>query len=61
MNQLAAVMLEQVGLGEHQHKYPEHLSGGQKQRVAISLRRAMVDLNSLKIKTHNKVISYRSS
>jgi hypothetical protein len=25
------------------------------------LRRAMVDLNSLKIKTHNKVISYRSS
>jgi len=40
MNQLAAVMLEQVGLGEDQHKYPEHLSGGQKQRVAIA--RALV-------------------
>ena len=40
MNQLAAVMLEQVGLGEHQQKYPEYLSGGQKQRVAIA--RALV-------------------
>ncbi|MEI6331917.1 MAG: ATP-binding cassette domain-containing protein [Pseudanabaena sp. ELA645] len=37
MNQLAVVMLEQMGLGEHQHKYPEHLSGGQKQRVAIAI------------------------
>jgi putative hydroxymethylpyrimidine transport system ATP-binding protein len=37
MNQLASVMLEQVGLGEHQHKYPEHLSGEQKQRVAIAI------------------------
>lgn len=40
MERLAAVMLEQVGLGEHLHKYPEHLSGGQKQRVAIA--RALV-------------------
>ena len=40
MNQLAGVMLEQVGLGEDQHKYPEHLSGGQKQRVALA--RALV-------------------
>jgi putative ABC transport system ATP-binding protein len=40
MNQLAAEMLDQVGLGEHLSKYPDHLSGGQKQRVAIA--RALV-------------------
>jgi putative ABC transport system ATP-binding protein len=40
MNRSAAEMLDQVGLGEHLAKYPEHLSGGQKQRVAIA--RALV-------------------
>lgn len=40
MNQYAQEMLEQVGLGEHLHKYPANLSGGQKQRVAIA--RALV-------------------
>lgn len=33
-------MLEQVGLGDHIHYYPDNLSGGQKQRVAIA--RALV-------------------
>ena len=32
--------LEQVGLSEHRHKYPNQLSGGQRQRVAIA--RALV-------------------
>ncbi|BAY18108.1 ABC transporter-related protein [Anabaenopsis circularis NIES-21] len=34
------LMLEQVGLGNHLHYYPDKLSGGQKQRVAIA--RALV-------------------
>jgi putative ABC transport system ATP-binding protein len=34
------VMLEQVGLGDRLHYYPDDLSGGQKQRVAIA--RALV-------------------
>jgi putative ABC transport system ATP-binding protein len=33
-------ILEEVGLGEHLHYYPDDLSGGQKQRVAIA--RALV-------------------
>jgi putative ABC transport system ATP-binding protein len=37
---LSSAMLEQVGLDEHLHKYPENLSGGQQQRVAIA--RALV-------------------
>ncbi len=32
----ADAMLDAVGLGEHQHQYPEELSGGQKQRVGIA-------------------------
>ncbi|MBW4463830.1 MAG: DevA family ABC transporter ATP-binding protein [Pegethrix bostrychoides GSE-TBD4-15B] len=36
----ATDMLEQVGLGDHLHDYPDDLSGGQKQRVAIA--RALV-------------------
>lgn len=40
MKQRAAKMLEQVGLGDHLHYYPNKLSGGQKQRVAIA--RALV-------------------
>jgi putative ABC transport system ATP-binding protein len=36
----SAQMLEQVGLGNHLHYYPDELSGGQKQRVAIA--RALV-------------------
>ncbi|MBD2680852.1 MULTISPECIES: DevA family ABC transporter ATP-binding protein [Nostoc] len=36
----SAQMLEQVGLGNHLHYYPDKLSGGQKQRVAIA--RALV-------------------
>jgi putative ABC transport system ATP-binding protein len=32
--------LDQVGLSEHRHKYPNQLSGGQRQRVAIA--RALV-------------------
>jgi putative ABC transport system ATP-binding protein len=40
MQNRAALMLEQVGLGNHLHYYPDKLSGGQKQRVAIA--RALV-------------------
>ncbi|BAZ18167.1 ABC transporter-related protein [Calothrix sp. NIES-4071] len=40
MNQRAAMMLEQVGLGHRASYYPDDLSGGQKQRVAIA--RALV-------------------
>ncbi|MDF5711403.1 MAG: DevA family ABC transporter ATP-binding protein [Nostoc sp. S4] len=40
MRTLSAQMLEQVGLGNHLHYYPDRLSGGQKQRVAIA--RALV-------------------
>lgn len=29
-------LADQLGLGPHLHKYPEHLSGGQQQRVAIA-------------------------
>ena len=36
----AVMMLEEVGLGAHVHKYPSELSGGQQQRVAIA--RALV-------------------
>lgn len=40
MRTRSAQMLEQVGLGNHLHYYPDELSGGQKQRVAIA--RALV-------------------
>jgi putative ABC transport system ATP-binding protein len=40
MQTRSALMLEQVGLGNHLHYYPDKLSGGQKQRVAIA--RALV-------------------
>lgn len=40
MNAMAAEMLQEVGLGDFLHRYPENLSGGQKQRVAIA--RALV-------------------
>lgn len=40
MQERAADMLEQVGLGDRLDYYPEDLSGGQKQRVAIA--RALV-------------------
>ncbi len=40
MRTRSAQMLEQVGLGNHLHYYPDKLSGGQKQRVAIA--RALV-------------------
>ncbi len=40
MEAKAATMLEQVGLGDRVHYYPDDLSGGQKQRVAIA--RALV-------------------
>ncbi|OYD90523.1 ABC transporter [Nostoc sp. 'Peltigera membranacea cyanobiont' 210A] len=40
MRARSAQMLEQVGLGNHLHYYPNKLSGGQKQRVAIA--RALV-------------------
>lgn len=40
MKDMAAEMLNQVGLGERLNYYPDNLSGGQKQRVAIA--RALV-------------------
>ena len=40
MQTRAIKMLEQVGLGDRAHYYPDDLSGGQKQRVAIA--RALV-------------------
>ncbi|MFN6525277.1 DevA family ABC transporter ATP-binding protein [Nostoc sp. ChiSLP03a] len=40
MRARSALMLEQVGLRNHLHYYPDRLSGGQKQRVAIA--RALV-------------------
>ncbi len=40
MQTRSAQMLEQVGLGNRLHYYPDKLSGGQKQRVAIA--RALV-------------------
>jgi putative ABC transport system ATP-binding protein len=40
MLERSAAILEQVGLGERLHYYPDDLSGGQKQRVAIA--RALV-------------------
>ena len=40
MNTRATQILEQVGLGDRLHYYPDGLSGGQKQRVAIA--RALV-------------------
>ena len=40
MRRRSVEMLEQVGLGDRVHYYPEDLSGGQKQRVAIA--RALV-------------------
>ena len=36
----ATLLLEQLGLGPHLKRYPDHLSGGQQQRVAIA--RALV-------------------
>jgi len=38
--EIAAAMLQRVGLEEHMHKLPAQLSGGQKQRVAVA--RALV-------------------
>lgn len=38
---MVQVLLEEVGLGEHVHRYPNRLSGGQMQRVAIA--RALVN------------------
>lgn len=40
MVEQATTILNQVGLGDHIHYYPDDLSGGQKQRVAIA--RALV-------------------
>lgn len=40
MSDRAGEILEEVGLGDRLHYYPENLSGGQKQRVAIA--RALV-------------------
>ncbi|QUY41081.1 DevA family ABC transporter ATP-binding protein [Acaryochloris sp. 'Moss Beach'] len=41
MVEQATAILNQVGLGDHIHYYPDDLSGGQKQRVAIA--RALVN------------------
>ncbi len=35
-NDRALHLLEQVGIGEHAHKYPSEISGGQQQRAAIA-------------------------
>lgn len=40
MLERSQIILEEVGLGDHLHYYPDDLSGGQKQRVAIA--RALV-------------------
>lgn len=40
MQERSAEVLEEVGLEERLHYYPENLSGGQKQRVVIA--RALV-------------------
>ncbi|MGF1481619.1 MAG: DevA family ABC transporter ATP-binding protein [Cyanophyceae cyanobacterium] len=40
MRDRSSAMLEQVGLGDRLHYYPDKLSGGQKQRVAVA--RALV-------------------
>ncbi|MEP5766103.1 MAG: ATP-binding cassette domain-containing protein [Halieaceae bacterium] len=40
-----SAVLERVGLGEHEHKYPSQLSGGQKQRAGIA--RALVNRPSV--------------
>jgi putative ABC transport system ATP-binding protein len=40
MQERSQTILEEVGLGDHIHYYPDDLSGGQKQRVAIA--RALV-------------------
>jgi polar amino acid transport system ATP-binding protein len=40
-NRIADEVLQQVGLAEKKHAYPEQLSGGQQQRVAIARSLAM--------------------
>jgi putative ABC transport system ATP-binding protein len=45
METRAVQILEQVGLGNRLHYYPDQLSGGQKQRVAIA--RALVSYPQL--------------
>lgn len=45
MNAMATEILQEIGLGNFLHRYPENLSGGQKQRVAIA--RALVSRPNL--------------